>query len=123
MGPTSSIRRRFARALASASLVAALTSPHAAAQDNGTGRLEFEITPYLWTLALVGDVTVNGQTIPVDASISDVAEWVDYAITAGLGLSVRKWTAHFDFMYLDASEDSADARLEFSKLALVATVG
>jgi hypothetical protein len=80
---------RLARAVAVASLAITLLSQAGIAQENASKRIEFEIVPYLWTLGLAGDVTIDGQTFPLDASIED------YAVSAQIELELARWSVMF----------------------------
>ena len=58
------------------------------AENNGW---EFRVAPYLWLVALDGDVTVKGQESDLDLSFSDI--WDELNIAAMLTFDARegKW--------------------------------
>jgi hypothetical protein len=88
---------------------------HAAPQSN-TSELpdlddgwRFKLAPYLWIPAQDGDITVRGNSAPVDLSVADTFDTITDKFNVGLtlrGEATRKqWSILADIMYLSLEVD------------------
>ncbi len=61
-------------------LISALAAPPASAEDPVSEDWQFQIAPYVWALAVDGDVTVKGQKSDVSLSFKDIVEELNYGV-------------------------------------------
>jgi len=116
--------RRTATALATLFIIGAPISSVQAAED----KWKFEITPYLWTAGVDGDVTVNGHTTNVKISFKDMLDATNAAFSF-LGVAqygrVVLW-GQVDYVSLDTDNidnPPANARLEMDSTMSTLAVG
>lgn len=69
---------------------------------------------YGWGTALDGDVTLRGNTVPVDAEFSDVFENLDFALMGALEVSNGKWSLLTDLFYAELSVGNAQGNRSFN---------
>jgi len=116
--------RRTATALATLFIIGAPISSVQAAED----KWKFEITPYLWTAGVDGDVTVNGHTTNVKISFKDMLDATNAAFSF-LGVAqygrVVLW-GQVDYVSLDTDNidnPPANARLEMDSTMSTLAMG
>jgi hypothetical protein len=76
------------KAIAVLMISACATSVLAEEKSVGDNGWEFRVAPYMWLVALEGDVTVKGQESDLDLSFSDI--WDELNIAAMLTFDARK---------------------------------
>jgi hypothetical protein len=69
---------------------------------------------YGWGTALDGDVTLRGNTVPVDAAFEDVFENLDFAFMGAVEIGNGKWSFLADLFYAELSISNARPNLEFN---------
>jgi opacity protein-like surface antigen len=69
---------------------------------------------YGWGTALDGDVTLRGNTVPVDAAFEDVFENLDFAFMGAVEIGNGKWSFLADLFYAELSISNARRNLEFN---------
>jgi hypothetical protein len=57
-------------------LIGALTSLPASAEDPVSEDWQFQVAPYVWTLAAEGDVTLKGQKPEAIGAVMEVTKWL-----------------------------------------------
>jgi hypothetical protein len=84
---------------------------------------EFDLAPlYLWAANISGDVTVKGQTNPVDLEFGDIFDSLEGVFTVHFeGLRQKQWGFIFNLDYLDLGS-SADTPLGSAKVDLEDTI-
>ena len=77
------------------------------AQIMSYNRWKIDVTPYFWLSGLNGDVTVDGNTVPLDLSFSDVSEFISWGISAHIEARKKLWVLLLDVRYrnLDSQEE------------------
>jgi hypothetical protein len=108
---------------AALALLAILPSSAFAQQIEQPKGFVLEITPYFWTFGISGELTIDGTTVPLDYSISDMLKITDPGFAAVLEVRHGNLTAVISGLYVDASEDSSATRLDFEFLSGDAFVG
>jgi len=73
------IAQRFALI---AGLIGSLAAPPAVARELVSNDWQFQVTPYLWTLALKGDVTVKGVKASPSVTFREILDNLNYALMA-----------------------------------------
>lgn len=68
---------------------------------------------YGWGTALDGDVTLRGNTAPVDLGFDDVLDSLDYAVMGAVEIGNGKWSFLADLFYAELSSSSSKGNLEF----------
>jgi len=63
-----------------AGLIGALAALPASAEDPVSEDWQFQVAPYVWALAVDGDVTVKGQKSDVSLSFKDIVEELNYGV-------------------------------------------
>jgi hypothetical protein len=122
--PTAVIASRSAaRVAAVLALLTFQLSPTFAQQIEQPKGFALEITPAFWTFGISGELTIEGTTVPLGYSISDVLSITDPGFAAVLEVRQGNLTAVISGLYVDASEDSAATRLDFEFLSADALVG
>jgi opacity protein-like surface antigen len=58
---------------------------------------------YGWATALDGDVTIRGNSVPVDASFSDILDKLDFAAMGAVEVGCGKWSLLADLFYAQLS--------------------
>ena len=66
---------------------------------------QYEITPYLWTAGMDGDIGRPGRTTSVDVSFSDYVEFIDAALAFVFEARSDKWSYGVDLMRVKLQED------------------
>jgi hypothetical protein len=99
------------------------TQPAEATQgqtDGGGSRLRISVIPYLWAAGIKGNGTVGGLTAPVDASFTDLAEYLKFGAMLRLELWKDSWGFIFDGMYMNLG---GEATREFFRFDLAEQLG
>ncbi len=69
----------------------------------------FKLAPYIWVPAQDGDITVKGNSVPVDLSVADTFDTVTDNFNLGLTLrgevTRKEWSILADIMYLSLEVD------------------
>lgn len=112
-----------ARVVAVLALLASQLSPVFAQQIEQPRGFAFELTPYFWTFGISGELAIDGTTVPLDYSFSDMLKITDPGYAAVLEVRQGNLTAVISALYVDASEDSSATRLDFEFLTADALVG
>lgn len=76
-----------------------------AAEEKTDDRWEFEVAPYVWAMALNGDVTVKGRKIDLDLSFSDIWDELNGAVMLTFSGRKGKWGFFGDTIYANLGED------------------
>ena len=84
-----------------ASMVLIMLFSQAASAD----KWQYEITPYLWTAGMDGDIGPPGRTTSVDVSFSDYIEFIDAALAFVFEARSDKWSYGVDLMWVKLQED------------------
>ncbi len=74
-------------------------------QAASAAKWQYEITPYLWTAGMDGDIGPPGRTTSVDVSFSDYIEFVDAALAFVFEARSDKWSYGVDLMWVKLQED------------------
>ena len=75
---------------------------------NGTGGdWEFDVIPYMWFMAMDGNVNVRGQRASVHESMSDVIKETDFAAMVHLEARKGRWGFFIDPMYSYFTSDGS----------------
>jgi hypothetical protein len=111
-----------ARVVAVLALLASQLSPVFAQQIEQPRGFAFELTPYFWTFGISGELAIDGTTVPLDYSFSDMLKITDPGYAAVLEVRQGNLTAVISALYVDASEDSSATRLDFEFLTADAFV-
>ncbi|MET0378049.1 MAG: OmpA family protein [Spongiibacteraceae bacterium] len=91
-------------------LALAIMGISGAAQASEQEGWQFELTPYIWGMAVDGDITSRGQTAEIDQSFSDIADNADAAFM-GLGvMSYNRLVLYLNYDYLNLSVDGNATR-------------
>jgi hypothetical protein len=102
--------RKFPRAgvaplaLAAGFYGAGLATPEAAEQLVSE-KWQFQVTPYLWALALDGDVTVKGVKSSPSVSFSDILQNLDYALMVEGEARKGRIGVYANMIYADLTAD------------------
>lgn len=81
---------------------------HAQSADTlSDNKLHVEFTPYLVFGGISGDLTIHGQTLPVDASAGDVLSNLNAGFMGRAAVSYNRWFAGTDVMYIGLGGSSA----------------
>jgi opacity protein-like surface antigen len=119
-----SIMARTGTALATLIAIGAPTLSAQAADDSW----KFEITPYIWTSGVDGDVTVQGHTANIDVSFSDMMDVTDASFSF-LGVAQYQrlvFWAQVDYLSQDTDElddPPPNARVELDSTITTLAVG
>ena len=74
---------------------------HAESGDTlSDNKVHFEVIPYLVFGGISGDLTIRGQTLPVDASAGDVLSNLNAGFMGRAALSYNRWFAASDVIYM-----------------------
>lgn len=85
-----------------AALMAAWASPGRAAENEGW---RVELVPYVWVAGIDADVEVGGRSGEVDASFSDLVDYLDMAAAILANARYDSWVLRAQVDYLDLSSD------------------
>ena len=106
-------RRRLApwrsaslRSLPTAQAQPARVEPLKVEPEKSSDDWEFEITPYLWMLALDSRLTLRNRTVDADASFSDIVDHLNYGGAGRIEVHKGKYGLFFDGLYLDLEGDA-----------------
>jgi hypothetical protein len=77
------------------------------AQIMSYNRWKIDVTPYFWLSGVNGDITVDGNPVPIDLSFGDVSEFISWGISAHVEARKKLWVLIFDVRYrnLDSQEE------------------
>jgi hypothetical protein len=75
-----------------------ITMPaHGQSSSSTSDTWQFEVSPYIFTPAVEGDTTVNGQTMPLDLSFGDIFDNFDvFGLSGRVRARKGKWGIIFD---------------------------
>lgn len=80
--------------------VTLLTTQVALAQNSRSGGWDFSLTPYLWAAGIDGQVTLQGNTVPVDVGFDELFDNLETALTLHFEASKRSWGLFLDTSYI-----------------------
>ena len=83
---------------------------------------EFTLTPYLFMLAISGDVEVGPLTPSVDVSFSDVLDALQFAMAARFEGHKNRWGFFVDGLYMDLEADTTLGRISIEDELQMAAV-
>jgi hypothetical protein len=95
----------------------------AAAAQPGYNRWKIVVTPYFWLSDSSGDITVDGTTVPVDVSFSDLFEFISWGISAHVEARKRVWPLIFDLHYRDLDSQEVSMSTDLRNILAEASVG
>jgi hypothetical protein len=108
-------------------LVGALAAAPAGAEELVPDHWQFQLTPYLWAVAIDGDVTVKGQKSDVDMSFRDILKDLNFALFVSGEARKGRFGLLVDGVYsaLESDEDGenvkVDATLDLAYLSAAAS--
>jgi hypothetical protein len=94
-----------------------LLSTTCRAQYDVDDRLKLEITPYVWLTTMNGDLTLNGETRPINFTFEDFFKFSNLGLNGHVELKKRSWAILFDYNYVDLIKDETYTELVLSELA------
>jgi len=89
-------------------------------EDQG---LVFELTPYVWSFGVGGDVVIDGQPFPLDFSLGDAFKFDNIGVSAQLELRERALTLMAGGAYIGVQADSASVRFNSDQYMLEGFLG
>ena len=87
------------------------------AQYDVDNRLKLEISPYLWLTTMNGDLTINGETRPINFTYEDFFKFSNLGLNGHIEIKKRRWAILFDYNYIDLLKDDTYTELVLSELA------
>jgi hypothetical protein len=95
-------------------LMLALFAPVVSAEEKADAQdgWEFQVAPYLWGIALNGDVTVKGQKSDVDASFSDIWDELNFGGMLAFEGRKGKWGFWGDTVYANLGNSTTVGPLQ-----------
>ena len=96
--------RRVVQNIVMAAVV--LVSATTFAQDSAW---DWTVTPYVWLSALEGDVGVKGVKAPVDESVSDLLDMLEFNASVALDANNGEWGVASEVYYVSLEDDSTTA--------------
>lgn len=87
------------------------------AQYNVDDRLKLEITPYVWMTTMNGDLTIKGETRPINFTFEDFFKFSNLGLNGRVELKKRRWAILFDYNYVDLLKGETYTELVLSELA------
>lgn len=73
--------------------------------DSDAENWKFTITPYLWAIALNGDVALGQRTADLDISTSELIENLNFGLMGEGEATKGRWTLYVDGVYADLEGD------------------
>ena len=70
-----------------------------------TDAWQFEVTPYVFATGLDGTIGLQGTEVDLDASFSDLLDYIDSAFMGTFVAQKGKWNFGFDGMYTKLKDD------------------
>jgi hypothetical protein len=89
-------------------LAACVPAAFAEEKPHDNSGWEFQVAPYLWMVALNGDVTVKGQESDPDLSFSDIWDELNIAATLTFDARKGKWGFLGDVIVANLGKSSSD---------------
>src|SRR6185369_515327 len=83
----------------------------------------FEVTPYLWTAGLTGDLSARGRSATVDPSFSDLLKDLDFGAMLLAEARYDRWGLLLDGFYLKLSKDAETPGPLFSSVDATSQMG
>lgn len=91
--------------------------------DTNAEKWKFTITPYLWAIALNGDVALGQRTADLDVGASDLIDNLNFALMGEGEATKGRWTLYLDGVYADlAGDDTAVMDSRFVDVSVAAEV-
>ncbi|WP_165393324.1 outer membrane beta-barrel protein [Rivibacter subsaxonicus] len=93
-----------------ASIVLAALQMPGHAQDVGSDRWQFELTPYLWAAGMDGTVRVNNRPeagLAVEQSFSDIFKILEFALMGEFEARKGRWGLTADGVYFKVNDEGA----------------
>lgn len=87
------------------------------AQYDVDDRLKLEITPYVWMTTMNGDLTIKGETRPINFTFEDFFKFSNLGLNGRVELKKRRWAILFDYNYVDLLKGETYTELVLSELA------
>jgi len=94
-----------------------LLSVFGQAQYDVDDRLKLEITPYVWMTTMNGNLTINGETRPINFTFEDFFKFSNLGLNGHIELKKRRWAVLFDYNYVDLLKEETYTELVLSDLA------
>ena len=94
-----------------------LLSVNGQAQYNVDDRLKLEITPYVWMTTMNGDLTINGETRPINFTFEDFFKFSNLGLNGHIEIKKRRWAILFDYNYVELLKGETNTELVLSELA------
>jgi hypothetical protein len=90
----------------SMALLLIFTLAYSQSEASDSKKWEFQVTPYFFAPSVDADTTVDGATVPLDLSFSDILDDFDvFGLSARVEANKGKWGFIFDGMYIDLDGD------------------
>jgi len=83
----------------------------------------FEVTPYLWTAGLQGDLSARGRSVTVDPSFRDLIEDLDFGAMLLAELRYARWGLLLDGLYMKLSKEADTPGPLFSRIDATSEMG
>lgn len=91
--------------------IPALDKPQVAITTDSGWRISTSM--YIWTTRLDGDITVNGDTAPVDIDFKDIFSNLDFTFMGLLEVGKGRWSVMTDLFYAKLSPSNSTALAKF----------
>ena len=89
-------------------------------EDQG---LVFELTPYVWSFGVGGDVIIDGNVFPLSFSLGDAFKFDNIGVSAQLELRERAFTLMASGAYIGVQADSGSVRFNSDQYMLEGFLG
>lgn len=87
------------------------------AQYDVDNRLKLEITPYIWMTTMNGNLTINGETRPINFTYEDFFKYSNLGLNGHIEIKKRRWGILFDYNYVDLLKGDTYTELILSDLS------
>jgi opacity protein-like surface antigen len=93
-------------------IVVALCLSNGAMAADADDDWQFRLTPYLWGLAIEGDMEVRGQKVELDAGFGDIFDQLNFAFQGRFEAQKRKLTLFLDSNYAELEDEARIGPIE-----------
>jgi len=98
-------------------VILAAVAPSMAAEEESSGSgWEFGVAPYLWALAMNGNVTVKGLEADVDVSFSDIFDELNFAVMLAYEARKGHWGLWGNTIYANLGDSNVSGPLGLTKI-------